>query len=134
MTKAPCRNGFVLPVGWDRIPPAVTGRCCCCVGWAGWAAPKFFANGFVPVCMGCMGWGDTAGCCCGGWDWNGEFEAGTPNGWAAWGDERANGLLDWLVAGRCWVFVGAGACAKGEPVCWFMSIDWRKGFVVCCGA
>lgn len=44
--------------------------------------------------------------------------------------------MDWLVAGRCCVFVGAGAGAgaKGAPVCWFMSMDWRNGLVVCCGA
>ena len=55
-------------------------------------------------------------------------------GWAACGEERAKGLVDWVDPVR-WgppmPEVGLAA-EKVEPVCcWIM--DWRKGLVVCWG-
>lgn len=105
------------------------------------------ANGLVPVGAGWRGAGGCCcccccwGCCCGGgpcWrgeaDWKGELEVGAAKGWAACGEERAKGLVDWVEAlrwGPLVLEVGLAA-EKVEPVCCW-SMDWRKGLVVCCG-
>src|SRR3569833_585079 len=125
LTKAPCRNGLVLPVGWGTRPPLVTGRSGCC------APAKFLAKGLVPVAMGCKG---AAAGGAGGGEWKGEFAA--PSGSADWGLERAKGFVDCGVPASGGL-VGAEMepTSPGIPGCipggLAIMVDCRNGFVFC---